>query len=633
MTYGLDVGRHPRLEHVRPVPAPREAHPAVRHERHRRRAAAAVRRRPAAARLAVRRRPRRRRRLRPAPRRGAARPTTCPAAPSWPNREVVDAAPRAARQAVVAGPAACDDRPGHDRRYAMDGAKLAALGWRAGVGLRGGPRPRRSTGIATNEAWWRRRRDRATGTPTTSASTADRLAALDARPGQRMRVAVTGASGRLGGALVDRPRGCAVHRPAGPIAWTRPDFDLDAPERRSTRSSSATGRRSSSTPPPGPTSTAAPATRSSPIRRNAERDRASLAEACAARGIDLLVVSTNEVFDGAPDRRPRLRAGRPDRARSTRTAPRRPAGERAGAATRSGTRPGASGSSGRPGCTARPATTSRPRSSAAADRAAAAGEPLRVVADELGSPTYAADLADAIVELLGRGRRRGHPPPRQRRRRVARRLGARGPRPGRPSTCRSRRSRPRPGRAPRRRRAWAVLAPTPLPSGEPMRPWPQAHGRLPPTLARALAGRRDDRLDRAARPRRCRASATAPSPASPTSAARSASCGGARPARSTRPMPVRRTTSSRASSRPTCRRRRPASCAACTSTGASSTTGSSPTGRAFVALVDVRPDARRPERPRPSSRRASSRPTTGSSSRPASPTASWPSSRSSSSTS
>ncbi len=47
-----------------------------------------------------------------------------------------------------------EDRPGHDRRYAMDGARVAALGWR----------PRRSfpEGLAAtvdwyvaNEAWWR----------------------------------------------------------------------------------------------------------------------------------------------------------------------------------------------------------------------------------------------------------------------------------------------------------------------------------------------------------------------------------------------------------------------------------------------------------------------------------------------
>ncbi|MFI5261025.1 MAG: dTDP-glucose 4,6-dehydratase [Candidatus Limnocylindrales bacterium] len=52
------------------------------------------------------------------------------------------------------------DRPGHDRRYAMDGTLAAALGWR--------PKIRFGDGIATtvawyrdHEAWWRRRRDAA----------------------------------------------------------------------------------------------------------------------------------------------------------------------------------------------------------------------------------------------------------------------------------------------------------------------------------------------------------------------------------------------------------------------------------------------------------------------------------------
>jgi dTDP-glucose 4,6-dehydratase len=47
-----------------------------------------------------------------------------------------------------------EDRPGHDRRYAMDGSKLAALDWRPGVGF--------ESGLAAtvdwyraNEDWWR----------------------------------------------------------------------------------------------------------------------------------------------------------------------------------------------------------------------------------------------------------------------------------------------------------------------------------------------------------------------------------------------------------------------------------------------------------------------------------------------
>jgi dTDP-glucose 4,6-dehydratase len=51
-----------------------------------------------------------------------------------------------------------EDRPGHDRRYAMDGAKLTALGW--------SPRVPFDAGIAStvawyrdHEAWWRAARD------------------------------------------------------------------------------------------------------------------------------------------------------------------------------------------------------------------------------------------------------------------------------------------------------------------------------------------------------------------------------------------------------------------------------------------------------------------------------------------
>jgi dTDP-glucose 4,6-dehydratase len=46
------------------------------------------------------------------------------------------------------------DRPGHDRRYAMDGAKLAALGWRNRVGFEEGLR-RTVDWFRANEAWWR----------------------------------------------------------------------------------------------------------------------------------------------------------------------------------------------------------------------------------------------------------------------------------------------------------------------------------------------------------------------------------------------------------------------------------------------------------------------------------------------
>ena len=45
-----------------------------------------------------------------------------------------------------------------------------------------------------------------------------------------MRVAVTGAGGRLGRALIEALENAPFTGLAGPIAWTRTDFDLDAPE-------------------------------------------------------------------------------------------------------------------------------------------------------------------------------------------------------------------------------------------------------------------------------------------------------------------------------------------------------------------------------------------------------------------
>jgi dTDP-glucose 4,6-dehydratase len=47
-----------------------------------------------------------------------------------------------------------EDRPGHDRRYAMDGSKLAALGWRNRVAFPDGLAGTIDWYVA-NEAWWR----------------------------------------------------------------------------------------------------------------------------------------------------------------------------------------------------------------------------------------------------------------------------------------------------------------------------------------------------------------------------------------------------------------------------------------------------------------------------------------------
>jgi dTDP-4-dehydrorhamnose reductase len=45
-----------------------------------------------------------------------------------------------------------------------------------------------------------------------------------------VRVAVTGANGRLGRALVRALGDAPFTGPGGPIAWARVDFDLDAPD-------------------------------------------------------------------------------------------------------------------------------------------------------------------------------------------------------------------------------------------------------------------------------------------------------------------------------------------------------------------------------------------------------------------
>jgi dTDP-glucose 4,6-dehydratase len=47
-----------------------------------------------------------------------------------------------------------EDRPGHDRRYALDGSKLAALGWRNQVDFADGLR-RTVDWFQANEGWWR----------------------------------------------------------------------------------------------------------------------------------------------------------------------------------------------------------------------------------------------------------------------------------------------------------------------------------------------------------------------------------------------------------------------------------------------------------------------------------------------
>ncbi len=113
-----------------------------------------------------------------------------------------------------------------------------------------------------------------------------------------MRVAVTGAGGRLGRALIKALADAPFVGPSGPIAWRRPELDLD-----SLSSSVAAGLIERDRPEivvHAAAWTDVDGCARDPELAMARNARAteSLALACAERGVDLVVISTNEVFDG-----------------------------------------------------------------------------------------------------------------------------------------------------------------------------------------------------------------------------------------------------------------------------------------------------------------------------------------------
>jgi dTDP-4-dehydrorhamnose reductase len=301
-----------------------------------------------------------------------------------------------------------------------------------------------------------------------------------------VRVAVTGAGGRLGRALLRALADAPYTGPGGPIAWTRSEFDLDAPASIAERlehdrvevvvhAAAWTDVDACAREP------------DLAIARNGEATGV-LARACAVRGIDLIVMSTNEVFDGR--RTDGIGYGADDV-----PAPANPygvsklAGELAAQDAYAGTthsqlaivRTAWLFGPGRPDFPT--------KILAAAGEAARTGVPLRVTGDEWGCPTYAADLADAVVELLAEGSVGGihH---------VVNGLFATRADWARyvvgramldvevenvPMSTWQRDSTP-----PR----WGVLEPTPLPSGEPLRLWPDAMADYAPILLREAAGGR-----------------------------------------------------------------------------------------------------------------------------------------------
>jgi dTDP-4-dehydrorhamnose reductase len=302
-----------------------------------------------------------------------------------------------------------------------------------------------------------------------------------------VRVAVTGAGGRLGRAVVAALEDAPFAGPFGPIAWDRRAFDLDATE--------GIGALIERDRPEAVVHAAAwtdvDGCARDPDLALARNGTATgiLAAACAERGIDLIVVSTNEVFDG---RRTDGLGNGPD----DEPAPLNPygasklAGERAAADEFA--RSGGAGALGivRTAWLFGPPGNDFPsKILAAAERARDSGEPLRVVADEFGSPTYTHDLAEGIVELIGSAAIKGthHIVNAGAASRAdwARELirQAAGPSASSldvpivdvPASTWSRPSTPP---------AWGVLAPTPLPSGEPLRPWQAAMADYLPTLLR-----------------------------------------------------------------------------------------------------------------------------------------------------
>lgn len=267
-----------------------------------------------------------------------------------------------------------------------------------------------------------------------------------------MRVAVTGARGRLGRALLAALRGSpavaekavsteAVGRvdAAGAlpsrepfvaeasvevVGWSRPEYDLDAPgavERLLDRDRPEVVVHAAAW-------TDVDACARQPdlaMARNGEAVEV-LARACAARGVDLISVSTNEVFDGRrsdgrgyavedppnpinPYGASKLAGELAALAAYGLRPPWQGPGERAREAGGEGAASTATSSLGgrprllivRTAWLFGPPGNDFPSKILAAARAAAAeGRPLRVVADEVGSPTYSLDLAQAIAFLL-----------------------------------------------------------------------------------------------------------------------------------------------------------------------------------------------------------------------------------------
>lgn len=303
-----------------------------------------------------------------------------------------------------------------------------------------------------------------------------------------MRIAVTGAGGRLGRAIVRALDDAPFTGPAGPISWVRAEFDLDSPGGVGALLD-ASGAELVIHAAAWTDVDGCAGDPSLALRRNGDATRL-LAAAAAARGVDLLLISTNEVFDGARSSSA-YAAGEPPAPANPYGASKLAGEAAASAAYTVAVSSVASGSGGVLGI-ARTAWLFGPgapdfpvKIAAAALRAIAARDTLKVVGDEIGTPTYVADVADAIVELIGAGKiagihhlvNGGVASRAEWARDVLQRLGLEVDVEEVPLSTFLRPSRPP---------LWGVLAQTPLPSGEPMRHWREAMADYAPVLRRSV---------------------------------------------------------------------------------------------------------------------------------------------------
>jgi dTDP-4-dehydrorhamnose reductase len=206
-----------------------------------------------------------------------------------------------------------------------------------------------------------------------------------------VRLAVAGAGGRLGRALVQ-----AIGRRDGwdAVPWSRPAIDLDAPH----TIAALVAREAPDLVLLPAAWTDVDGCARDPALAMARNGVAPgiVAEACVAAGAGMLLVSTNEVFDGERTDGRGYREEDP-------TGPRNPYG----ASKLAGERAARAAFADRPrlwivrtSWLFGPPGNDFPHKVVRAADALPPGAPLPGVADEHGRPTFTLDLADAILDLL-----------------------------------------------------------------------------------------------------------------------------------------------------------------------------------------------------------------------------------------